>query len=293
MTAFNFSTSDEPPAFTMAAIPRLRIHCSSAIFMEMCNRYALSKKQERIITKQYGSVELFYRPRFNIAPTQLAPVVFVENGKLASRDMQWGFTPASSKSPITNAQIETLDRKRTFKDAFASRRCLIPASGFYEWQDFNGIKQPILFTLANEQPLCFGGLWSTKDALGHFVIITAAANQFVRDVHNRMPLIVAPNDYDAWLDMDSDSYKHMSPAADELKTIWVSTRVNDSRNESEESARPLTATVANFAGAYALPSGLPEGEMVKIRRFNDGFFDVYFKNKTFHVNSACVNRNGW
>jgi putative SOS response-associated peptidase YedK len=259
----------------------------------MCNRYALSKKQERLITKQYGSVELFYQLRFNIAPTQLAPVVLVENGKLASRNMQWGFKPAWSKSPVTNAQIETLDKKPTFKDAFAKRRCLVPASGFYEWQDFNGSKQPILFCMANEQPFFFGGLWSTKDATGHFIIITTAANQFVRDVHNRMPLIVAPNDYDAWLDMGSDSYKHMAPTDDELKTIWVSTGVNNSRNEGEASAQPLTATVANFAGAYALPAGLPEGEMVKIRGFKEGYFDVYFKNKIFHVHSACVNRNGW
>lgn len=86
----------------------------SLIFPEMYNRYALSRKRERLIVQQYGSVDLYYQLRFNIAPTQLAPVVLVENGKLASRDMQWGFNPAWSKGPVMNAQLETLDKKTTW-----------------------------------------------------------------------------------------------------------------------------------------------------------------------------------
>ena len=113
-------------------------------FPAMCNRYALSKKQERFILQEYETLDLYFMERFNIAPTQSSPVVLIENGKLVLRDMKWGFIPQWSKSPVTNAQFETLDKRRLFKEAFESRRCLVPASGFYEWQDF-GRKQPILF----------------------------------------------------------------------------------------------------------------------------------------------------
>src|ERR1039458_3366731 len=109
----------------------------------MCNRYSLSKRQERIMSRQFGALELDLRPRYNVAPTQLAPVVVVDGGHLACREMQWGFKPVWSKVPVTNAQFETLEQKPTFKDAFASRRCLGPADGFYEWTTFNAKRQPI------------------------------------------------------------------------------------------------------------------------------------------------------
>lgn len=98
----------------------------------MCNRYSLTKKQERLIVREYESLDLYFTERFNIAPTQSAPVVLVEEGKLVHRDMKWGFAPKWSKAPITNAQFETLDKKATFKEAFQTRRCLVPATGFYE-----------------------------------------------------------------------------------------------------------------------------------------------------------------
>lgn len=259
----------------------------------MCNRYRLTEKQGALVIKEYGSIEAYLEQlRFNIAPTQLAPVVVIEGGKLVSRQFQWGFKPAWSKGPVTNAQLETLDKKSTFKEAYATRRCLVPASGFYEWIDFNNVRQPVLFTLADEKPFYFGGLWSTKEPPGHFVIITAAANQFVSPVHNRMPLIISPADYEAWL-APGDAYKNVRPTDAELRTVWVNRRVNSARNDDEESARPLTATAETLQGGYQLPAGLPELATVKIAGFNAGTFIVEFEGKRYEVLSACLHRHGW
>ena len=254
----------------------------------MCNRYALSKKQERIILQDYETLDLYFTERFNIAPTQSAPVMLVENGKLVSREMKWGFVPKWSKSPVTNAQFETLDKKQMFKEAFETRRCLIPASGFYEWQDFVKRKQPILFLIKNERNFFFAGLYSAKIGDECFVIITTAANRFVSPVHNRMPLILAPDDYTAWLNPQSQNYKTITPTAEEMKTYWVSDKMNSSRNADPEAAKPLTATVKSVFGGYPLPDGLPEGSIVKIRSFDGGWYDVEFEGRVFNVFTACV-----
>lgn len=259
----------------------------------MCNRYRLTRRETPLTITGLGTIEFEFSSRYNIAPTQLAPVVTVESGKLAARDMKWGFKPAWSKGVITNAMVETAPSKPTFKEAFASRRCLVPASGFYEWVDFNHGKQPVLFTLGNEEPFYFGGLWSSKEPPGRFVILTTAANQFVREVHNRMPIIVGAADYNAWLDPNSDNYRRVSPSSEELKTKWVNRRMSNSRNASEADARPLTATASTDAGAFQLPQGLPENSTVNIRSFRQGFFDVEFEGKTFHIPAGCVHRNGW
>ena len=254
----------------------------------MCNRYALSKKQERLIVRDFGSLEFYFAERFNIAPTQSAPVVLLENGKLVSRDMKWGFIPKWSKSPVTNAQFETLDKKQMFKEAFETRRCLIPASGFYEWQDFVKRKQPILFTLADERLFFFAGLYSARMAEETFVIITTASNPFVGAIHNRMPLILSADDYASWLGSQSQDYKTVKPSSEEMKSYWVSDRMNSSRNADPEAAQPLTASVKSVSGGYLLPAGLPEGAIVKVRSFDGGWYDVEFQGKIFNVFTACI-----
>jgi putative SOS response-associated peptidase YedK len=266
-----------------------------AILAEMCNRYALSKKQERLVIEEYGSLEQYYFAhfdRFNIAPTQSAPVVLVEDGKLVSREMKWGFIPKWSKAPVTNAQFETLDKKPTFKEAFETHRCLVPASGFYEWQDFVRRKQPILFLLNDERPFYFAGLYSAKAGEECFVIITTGANQFVSPVHKRMPLILSPNYHAKWIDPKSQDYKTVTPTTEELKTYWVSPVMNNSRNEDPEAAKPLTAAVKSLPNSYPLPTGLPDGAIVKIRAFDGGYYDVEFGGRVLKVFRACVSFKG-
>jgi putative SOS response-associated peptidase YedK len=256
----------------------------------MCNRYALSKKQERVIIQDYGTLDLYFMERFNIAPTQSAPVVLIENGKPVCREMKWGFTPKWSKAPVTNAQFETLDEKQMFKEAFAGRRCLVPASGFYEWISRLGGRQPVLFLLNDERLFFFAGLYST--ALESFVIITTAANSFVRALHNRMPLILPSGDYTRWLDPMSQNYKTVMPTTEEMKTYWVGVGMNNSRTATADDARPVVATVKSMFGGYPLPAGLPENATVKIRSFDSGYHKVEYSGTLFDVFSGCVSFKG-
>ncbi len=259
-------------------------------FEPMCNRYAISKKQERFILQEYETLDLYFMERFNIAPTQSAPVVLIEDGKLVARETKWGFIPKWSKAPVTNAQFETLDKKQMFKEAFETRRCLVPASGFYEWQNFVRRKQPILFQMNSERLFFFAGLYSSK--LESFVIITTAANSFVGKIHNRMPLILSPADYSAWLDPKSQTYKTVTPTAEEMKTYWVSDRLNNSRNVDPQAAQPITASVKSVFGGYRLPDGLPEGAIVKIRSFDHGHYHVEYNGNVFQVFMGCLSLEG-
>ncbi|HEX3625145.1 MAG TPA: SOS response-associated peptidase [Verrucomicrobiae bacterium] len=258
----------------------------------MCNRYALSKRQEELILQDYETLDLYFMERFNIAPTQAAPVVLIENGKLTCREMKWGFIPKWSKAPVTNAQFETLADKPTFKEAFETRRCLIPASGFYEWQDFERRKQPILFLLNGERTFYFAGLYSAKFDDECFVIVTTAANRFVSPIHNRMPLILSADDHGKWIDPKSQVYKTVTPTAEEMKTYWVSDRMNSSRNADPEAAQPLTATVRSIFGGYPLPDGLPEKATVKIRSFDPGYYQVEYNGNVFQVFMGGVSFKG-
>jgi putative SOS response-associated peptidase YedK len=256
----------------------------------MCNRYALSKKQERVILQDYETLDLYFTERFNIAPTQSAPVVLIDEGKPVCRELKWGFTPKWSKAPVTNAQFETLDEKQIFKEAFEGRRCLVPASGFYEWISRLGGRQPVLFLLNDERLFFFAGLYSA--ALDSFVIITTAANSFVRGVHNRMPLILSPGDYTRWLGPKSQNYKTVLPTTEEMKTYWVGAGMNNSRTATSDDARPIVATVKSMHSSYPLPAGLPENATVKIRSFNGGFHEVEFNGNVFDVFMGCVSFKG-
>jgi putative SOS response-associated peptidase YedK len=258
----------------------------------MCNRYALSKKQERVILQDYETIDLYFTERFNIAPTQFVPVVLVDEGKLVRRDMRWGFTPKWSKAPITNAQFETLEKKPTFKEAFLMRRCLVPATGFYEWQSIGTRKQPLLFQLQDEQLFYFAGLYSNKALEGNFVIVTEAANEWVREIHNRMPFILCQDDCSKWLDPKNEGYKNVRPTTESLKTHWVSDRMNSSKAEGRELAKPVEATVKSVFGGYPLPDGLPERATVRIQGFQPGYYDVEFEGKVYRVFSGGVSFMG-
>lgn len=213
----------------------------------MCNRYSLAKKQERIITREFGSLELYFLERFNIAPTQSAPVVLVENQKLASRNMQWGFKVKWTSAPLLNVQLESI-AKPMFREAFNMRRCLVPASGFYEWTDYAGRRQPIRFEFGDERLFCFAGLYFAGGGAENFAIITVPANEYVRKVHTRMPFIVSDADYDPWLDPGTDSFRRVMPASEPLKSRWINPKMNNPRNDDAESASVLETP----------PSGAPE-----------------------------------
>jgi len=230
----------------------------------MCARYTFTREEMEFVSRFAGAlVRLFFAPRFNIAPSQRASVVLVENGKLVQRDMRFGFKPVWAKTLLINAQAETLAKKPTFKKALETQRCLIPADGFYEWKQTGTVKQPMRIMFKSGEPFCFAGLWHREikppepeetvvndideeppasRVVDSFVIITTAANDFMRPIHHRMPFIVSPTHYDWWMDVRPQNSLHKSvlesPAQEELSAYAVSTRVNNVRNDDVDCTKP-------------------------------------------------------
>jgi putative SOS response-associated peptidase YedK len=186
----------------------------------VCGRYTLTKKQIRFASRfSTEELQIFLKERYNIAPTQAVPIIHIFSGKLVSEEIRWGLQPTWSKTPIINAQCEGILNKPTFRQSVLQRRCLMPADGFYEWQG----KTPFHFTFPDAEQFFFGGIidtWTTSDKppVQCCSIITTAANEVVSPFHKRMPFILAPADYDTWLDPATKPeqlehlFKHPNPA---------------------------------------------------------------------------------
>ena len=180
----------------------------------MCGRFTNNAKPEQIKTefKVGNKNPNLYQPRFNIAPTQMIDVVFAPESEPILSQLKWGLVPSWSKDAPTskgliNARAETIAEKPSFREAFQSRRCIIPASGFYEWQKKGtGAKQPFYFYLNDKDVFGFAGLWEewldkqTGELLETCTIITTEANEVLKPVHDRMPVILKAESYDEWLD---------------------------------------------------------------------------------------------
>jgi putative SOS response-associated peptidase YedK len=179
----------------------------------MCGRYRLSRRKQ--IVEEYfdsPSDDMDWVPRFNIAPTQPVPVIR-QHPRKPVRElslMKWGLVPSWAKDPsgaasMINARSETAHEKPAFRDALKSRRCLIPADGFYEWVGTAKPKQPFCFEVSDGELFAFAGLWDRwKDPKGNLIrtcsILTTTPNAVTSGVHNRMPAILDPDNYDLWLD---------------------------------------------------------------------------------------------
>jgi putative SOS response-associated peptidase YedK len=184
-------------------------------------------------------------PRFNISPTQTVPIVHNDkDGKEIAEEARWWLVPwwakEMPKAAMFNARIETVATSGAFKDAFKSKRCLIPADGFYEWtldpEDSKGkIKDPWYIHLPGGQPFSFAGLWAHNEKLGvtSCTIITREAEEPVRQLHDRMPVILDPAVYDEWLSAEtspSDAMELLDHHLDgQLQFHRVSRDVNSSR----------------------------------------------------------------
>ena len=211
----------------------------------MCGRYSLSISPEIVaaLFNFYPSVETIPR-RFNIAPTQTAAVVRLDrdgNRQLAS--LRWGLVPRWSKdlasgSKMINARSETVAEKPAFRDAFRKRRCLIPVSGFYEWQKMEtGLKQPYYIQSHDGQPLVMAGLWESwkqndeSPPIETFTILTTEANLTMQFLHDRMPVFLQQEQFADWLRCDGKDIqnvqKMLKPATESLLVMHaVSRRVN-------------------------------------------------------------------
>jgi len=228
---------------------------------QMCGRFTLRTPATVLIehfdldVRGDRQLELF-APRYNIAPTQEVVVVRADATRRRSAAMlRWGLLPSWSKSakpsgaPMINARAETLAEKPAFRAALCCRRCLVPADGFYEWQQgpggANGKKQPFYIHRPDGRPFAFAGLWETwTDSTAHLTIesctiVTTEANRALRELHERMPVVLAPADYALWLDSgvsEPGRLQHLlAPCGeDELVAEPVSTHVNRVANDDPQ-----------------------------------------------------------
>jgi putative SOS response-associated peptidase YedK len=139
------------------------------------------------------------KPRYNVTLTTVMPVVALASGKPEVRGMRWGFAAANTLLP--NAKAETVATLPSFREGAAHRRCLIPANGFYEWQDTGSAKLPHLFTLRDDEPFAFAGIWDRPagDRPETFCLLTTVPNETVAPIHNRMPVILTPETMARWI----------------------------------------------------------------------------------------------
>ncbi|MGB8508153.1 MAG: SOS response-associated peptidase [Pyrinomonadaceae bacterium] len=179
----------------------------------MCGRFAQRTDPKRL-AKEFKVAEVpAAEPRYNIAPTQEVLAVHETPDGREMTFYKWGLVPSWAKDKLMgarliNARSETVAEKPAFRHAFKQRRCIILSDGFYEWQKREGMKQPFFFRMRDERPFGFAGLWERWEGEGDQVInscaiLTTEANEVLRPVHDRMPVILHPDDYELWLGGDA------------------------------------------------------------------------------------------
>jgi putative SOS response-associated peptidase YedK len=215
----------------------------------MCGRFYLTASPAEI-RKQFKlekTPELV--PRYNIAPMQTSPIVIADDNVRELHVARWGLVPSWSRdlSPgagMINAPAETLEEKPPYRKAFGSQRCLVPANGFYEWQARGTKKQPYKIAVRNGALVAFAGLWEQwtpegGDPVETFTIVTTRASKLVSEVHDRMPVIVAPADYQRWLTAPGATAKRLlAPFAAGLTIVAVGERVNNIKNDDVSLLQP-------------------------------------------------------
>ena len=197
---------------------------------------------------RYGNVP----PRYNGAPSQFLWVIRrnPETGERTLDLLRWGLVPSwckdKPKPPPINAKAETVAKLPMFRQAYARRRCIVPIDGFFEWRAERGIKQPYAIAMKDRSPFGLAGLWenwkdpATGEWLRTFAVITTNANALVGTIHDRMPLILSPQDYDRWLSDEPDPRELLRPFPAEPMTMWpVSTRVNTPKNDDPDILTPV------------------------------------------------------
>lgn len=188
-----------------------------------------------------------YRQNFNTAPTQSAPViVHDDDGNFELRSFKWGFQPHWAKRAWINARCETLFESRAFAPAARARRCLVPAVGWYEWQGKAAPKQPYVFHVDGFRPFAFAGIWTAREedseTIYNFAIITRAAVPALASLHNRMPVMLARADENAWLSGETTpeaAQALLGEPEESVKTYRVSTLVNKPANNDARCIVPL------------------------------------------------------
>jgi putative SOS response-associated peptidase YedK len=220
----------------------------------MCGRYTLTDPDPRLLRFRFGLSErarIEQEPRYNVAPTD--PVLAIRLNRDGEREpgiLRWGLIPHHADPDafdplLINARAETVAEAPAFRDAFQTHRCLIIADGFYEWRDEETGKKPVWITRPNREPFAFAGLWakskrSDGSAVHSCVIVTCPPGEVVAPIHDRMPVILAPEAEAGWLDPETrlvELLDHLVPT-DELTVTEVSDAVNDVRQDGPALIEP-------------------------------------------------------
>lgn len=218
----------------------------------MCGRYVLNKPkdlQKRFQTENDIAVHV----RYNIAPSQELPVITNKEHKTIEL-MRWGLVPVWADSlnvgyKMINAKAETADIKSSYKKPFRSQRCLVPATGFFEWKKEGKEKTPFFFHLKDDSIFAFAGLyntWHDKEGKEYntYTIITTTPNKIVKQVHDRMPVILKKEQENTWLDPDIIEPEHLKPLltaypTEEMDSYIVSQSVNSPKNDNVDIIKPM------------------------------------------------------
>lgn len=223
----------------------------------MCGRFTLFDSAASV-AEGFGLAEVpSLSPRYNIAPSQeVAAVRMPAEGR--GREfalLRWGLVPSWAKDPslgtrMINARSETAAEKPAFRSAIRRRRCLVPASGFYEWKRTNGRKQPYFIRMRAENVFAFAGFWETWKEPGgaateSCALLTTSPNDLLRPIHDRMPVIVSPRDYDLWLspqvrDPRELAFLFRPYPLEEMAAFPVGTAVNNPKTDAPALIEPLT-----------------------------------------------------
>ena len=221
----------------------------------MCGRFALTLPHDAMANLFSADVSSLpdIPPQYNICPTQQVVTITSQIGMRNARLMRWGFVPSWYKMPaerplLINARAETIDVKPAFREACRRRRCLIPATGFYEWsKNKDGGRNPWFIQPKESEAIAFGGIWQEwrtegKPPVTSCAIVTCAVNEALSGIHHRMPVIVEPDDFGLWLGEDGlGAATLMRPAINELLRFYrVSQVVNSAQQNDAKLLDPLT-----------------------------------------------------
>lgn len=219
----------------------------------MCGRFTL-RSSPKAVAQAFGLSDIpDFEPRYNIAPTQPVASIRLQHGHRQLSFLHWGLVPYWAKDPsignrLINARADTVANKPSFRSAFKKSRCLVVADGFYEWKETGTKKQPYYIRLKHDKPFAFAGLaehWHRDDeTIDSCTIITTEPNELTADIHDRMPAILSPHDYDLWMDPDFQGKEELLALlcpypADQMTAHPVSTVVNSPRNETAECVVPV------------------------------------------------------
>ncbi|MGC5773592.1 SOS response-associated peptidase [Paenibacillus pabuli] len=215
----------------------------------MCGRFTITDPIDAILDRYYASIAdgFEYKPNYNAAPMQYIPTIIGSKDGNRLGSLRWGLVPVWAKddkigNKMINARAETLAEKPAFKRLVGSKRCIVPCSGFYEWRKEGSTKQPLRILMKDDRLFSLAGLydtWTDPDGnkLSTCTIITTEPNSLMEDIHNRMPVILRPEDEAEWLGRDNDDVQSLLGLlqpyqASEMRAYEVPKEVGNVRNNS-------------------------------------------------------------